>query len=60
MGQAEAADLGLDGGVLYNAAGNYERVRNIWFDWDEDPRPVPQSTRTVDNPERDIVTNPEN
>jgi outer membrane protein len=60
MGQAEAQDLGLDGGVLYNAAGNYQRVRNIWFDWDEDPTPVTQSTRTADNPERDIVTNPEN
>lgn len=59
MGQAEAQDLGLDGGALYDPNVNYERVDNQWFDWNDDPRPVTQSTRTVDNPER-VVTNPEN
>lgn len=59
MGKAEAEDLGLDGGVLYDPMTNYRRVDNRWFDWDDDPRPVTQSTRTVDNPERG-VTNPEN
>jgi len=59
MGKAEAGDLGLDGGVLYDPTANYRRVDNQWFDWNDDPRPVTQSTRTVDNPER-VVTTPEN
>ncbi len=57
MGRAEAEDLGLDGGALYDPIDNYERVRNIWWDWDDDPLPVTQSTRTVDNRERPVVTN---
>lgn len=60
MGKAEAEDLGLDGGILYNSADNYRRVRNIWSDWNDDPMPVTQATRTVDNPERAIVTTPQN
>ncbi len=60
MGQAEAEDLGLDGGVLYNSADNFRRVRRIWMDWDDDPEPVAQSTRTIDNPDRPAVTNIEN
>lgn len=59
MGKAEAQDLGLDGGALYDPNVNYERVDDQWFDWNDDPRPVTQSTRTVDNPQR-VVTNPEN
>ncbi len=59
MGKAEAGDLGLDGGALYDATANYDRVDGRWFDWDDNPSPVTQSTRTVDNPER-VVTSPEN
>lgn len=50
MGRAEARDLGLEGGPLYDPETNYKRVRGKWFDWDDDPDPVPQSTRTVDTP----------
>lgn len=50
MGRAEARDLGLDGGVLYDPDVNYKRVRGKWFDWDNDPDPVAVSTRTVDTP----------
>jgi outer membrane protein len=39
MGRAEARDLGLEGGALYDAQVNYDRVRNKWFDWDDDPAP---------------------
>ena len=53
MGRAEAQDLGLDGGPLYDPETNYKRVRGKWFDWDDDPRPNPQSTRTVDTPAQD-------
>lgn len=46
MGRAEAGDLGLDGGALYDPDANYERVRGEWIDWNDDPSPQPQSTRT--------------
>jgi outer membrane protein len=38
MGQAEADDLGLDGGPLYDPLGNYRRVAGNWNDWASDPR----------------------
>ena len=51
MGRAEARDLGLGNeGLLYDPELNYERVRNKMWDWDSDPAPVAQSTRTVDTP----------
>lgn len=53
MGKAEARDLGLDGGPLYDPDVNYRRVRGKWFDWDDDPAHGPQSTRTVDTPVQD-------
>jgi len=53
MGRAEARDLNLDGGILYDPKLNYERVRGKVFDWDDDPAPVAQSTRTVDTPLQD-------
>lgn len=48
MGQAEARDLGLDGGPLYDPLGNYRRVAGSWNDWASDPRHLPVATRTVD------------
>jgi len=48
MGRAEARDLGLDGGPLYDPAVNYRRVSGKLFDWDSDPAPRAQSTRTID------------
>ena len=47
MGQAEAQDLGLDGGPLYDPLGNYRRVADNWNDWAMDPRHDPVATRTV-------------
>ncbi|HEU0310404.1 MAG TPA: TolC family outer membrane protein [Sphingomicrobium sp.] len=47
MGQAEAGDLGLDGGALYDPLGNYRRVAGDWSDWSNDPRHDPVSTSTV-------------
>ncbi len=41
MGQAEAQDLGLDGGPLYDPLGNYRRVAGNWNDWSSDPRHPP-------------------
>jgi outer membrane protein len=54
MGRAEARDLGLgDDGPLYDPQVNYDRVKGKWWDWDRDPDPVAQSTRTVDIPAPD-------
>lgn len=50
MGHAEAKDLGLEGGALYDPMVNYERVKGKWWDWDYDPAPLPVATRTVDSP----------
>lgn len=51
MGRAEARDLGLvDEGLLYDPAVNYDRVRNKWFDFDDDPAPVVTTTGTSDTP----------
>ena len=47
MGQAEADDLGLEGGPLYDPLGNYRRVAGDWNDWSTDRRHLPVSTRTV-------------
>lgn len=53
MGRAEAQDLGLEGGPLYDPETNYKRVRGKWFDWDDDRAPIAKSTRTVDTPVQD-------
>ncbi len=50
MGRAEADDLGLDGGVLYDPEVHYEAVRGRWNDWANEPMPQPTGTRTVDTP----------
>ena len=50
MGQAEARDLGLDGGTLYDPQINAARVRSHIWDWGADPDPTPVATRTVDTP----------
>jgi outer membrane protein len=59
MGQAEAQDLGLDGGPLYDPLGNYRHVANNWNDWSTDPAHIPVATRTVspeETPPNPIVT----
>ncbi|UZK69700.1 TolC family outer membrane protein [Sphingomonas sp. S1-29] len=57
MGRAEANDLGLDGGALYDPITNYERVDKRWIDWDSDPKPQPVGTRTVDVPAQTPIVN---
>jgi outer membrane protein len=47
MGQAEADDLGLDGGPLYDPLGNYREVAGDWSDWAGDPKHKPVATSTV-------------
>jgi outer membrane protein len=58
MGQAEADDLNLDGGALYDPVANYRRVANRWSDWSDDPTPQPVATRTVPGATTSTVTTP--
>lgn len=46
MGKAEARDLGLDGGTLYDPNDNYNRVRNRIWDWGDDPAPQQEARDT--------------
>jgi outer membrane protein len=50
MGRAEAQDLGLDGGRLYDPTINYKRVRNIIWDYGATPAPGPGASTTKDTP----------
>ncbi|GAA4037631.1 TolC family outer membrane protein [Sphingomonas rosea] len=59
LGQAEADDLGLDGGPLYDPLGNYRRVSGSWNDWAGEGRHTPQSTRTVTSSETPVAGPPE-
>lgn len=58
MGRAEARDLGLDGGVLYDPEVNYDRVRDKINDYATDPDPTAQATRTADTPAQTVVYGP--
>lgn len=53
MGRAEARDLGLDGGALYDPDLHYRAARATVWDWGSDPAPVAHATRTVDTPAQD-------
>lgn len=59
MGHAEADDLGLEAGVLYDPVQNYDRVKNKLLDWGGDPRPQPVATRTVDTPAQNAMVSPD-
>lgn len=60
MGRAEARDLGLgDDGPLYDPVINYDRVQGKWWDWERDPDPIAQSTRTIDITAPDAEIPPE-
>ncbi len=50
MGRAEARDLGLEGGPLYDPMADYDAVKDTWNDWSSKPDPATVATRTVDTP----------
>jgi outer membrane protein len=58
MGRAEARDLGLEGGVLYDPVAEYRKVDDAWNDWSSQADPVTRSTRTVDTPPQKADTEP--
>jgi len=47
MGAAEAEDLNLDGGPLYDPIVNYNRYVRNWSDWVDGPMIRPVATRTA-------------
>ncbi|WP_083672070.1 TolC family outer membrane protein [Sphingomonas montana] len=59
LGRAEARDLGLDGGPLYDPTVNYRRVRNSLSDWRDDPAPVPVAASTAGLPSPTTVVLPQ-
>ncbi|QIL02094.1 TolC family outer membrane protein [Sphingomonas sinipercae] len=58
MGQAEADDLGLDGGPLYDPLGNYRRVAGGINDWASDALRAPAATRTLTPAEIGVAPQP--
>jgi outer membrane protein len=48
MGRAEARDLGLDGGPLYDPVADYDAVKHKANDWSSQPDAPTVATRTVD------------
>ncbi len=52
MGQAEADDLGLDGGPLYDPLGNYRSVAGNWNDWSTPRRRPATAPSTATPPEQ--------
>ncbi|MCJ7420662.1 TolC family outer membrane protein [Sphingomicrobium astaxanthinifaciens] len=52
MGQAEADDLQLDGGALYDPVGAYREVAGRWTDWGDRDLDGPVATSTATPEER--------
>ena len=50
MGKAEAKDLGLDSGLLYDPEANYREARGVYTDWQGGAKATTNATRTVDTP----------
>ncbi|WP_267396209.1 MULTISPECIES: TolC family outer membrane protein [unclassified Sphingomonas] len=59
MGNAEARDLGLDGGPLYDPVANYNRVHHKISDFSSDGEPAAVATSTAASPAQNAtVTKP--
>ncbi len=60
MGKAEAQDLGLDGGPLYDPTVNYNNVRHSWSDWGNKGDESTKGTRTNATPAQTPQVSPGN
>jgi outer membrane protein len=58
MGRAQAKDLGLEGGPLYDPVANYARVRHRINDFSDDREPTAKATSTVQTPVQDAAVPP--
>lgn len=59
MGKAEARDLGLDGGTLYDPNENYNRVQHKIWDWSDGPAPKREARDTRSIPAATADTPPQ-
>jgi outer membrane protein len=50
MGRAQARDLGFEEAAIYDADLHYRQTRSNLWDWGEDAKMAPKSSRTVDTP----------
>jgi outer membrane protein len=50
MGRAEARDLGLEGGALYDPVADFQKVEDAWNDWSSQADPQVKASQTVDTP----------
>lgn len=55
MGHAEARNLGLGGGALYDPTANYDRVRNNLWDWGNGRNVPATGTSTAQTPAQNAV-----
>ncbi len=53
MGKAEARDLGLDSGVLYDPIVHYRSAKASLWDWGGDPKPTAKATSNVGSKPQD-------
>ena len=58
MGKAEAEDLGLDGGPLYDPTVNYKKVRRSMNDWNSGPDATTTGSRTNATPAQNPTVTP--
>jgi outer membrane protein len=58
MGKAEAQDLGLDGGPLYDPVSNYKKVSHSWSDWGNGGDESTKGTRTNTTPPQNPMVSP--
>lgn len=53
IGRAQAMDLGISDGAIYDPTIHAQKAARSWLDWADDPRPKAKATRTVDTPVQD-------
>lgn len=58
MGKAEASDLNLDGGPLYDPVSNYKKVSHSWSDWSGGGDQSVKGTRTTTTPAQNPMVSP--
>lgn len=58
MGQADVADLNLDGGYIYDPVPAYEEAVRRASDWSDLPELPPQATRTVREGQQSPIVGP--
>lgn len=58
MGKAEARDLGLDGGALYDPTAHYDKTKAWIWDWGSDGDPSVVASSTTGSPAQNADVTP--